>query len=236
MQFIYIITGLLICFGVEYSSKFTFKINQRYLKSFPPNFLMQIYFAICSLILMYLFRYELKFNIKYSNVFEIVFQSFFLFFISFFILKVIFDIIEKKYPVEEEKKEENRTFSPPNQKIFLFMVMCINPITEGLLYRGFLLNHILSANYLLSDNIFMNSSIPILISGLYFGLTHLSLLKGGMNKYSVYFIVIGGVIVGSACGYYYIRFDSFTAAIIVHAMANITSGATLSFKEKLIKP
>ena len=70
---------------------------------------------------------------------------------------------------------------------------------------------------------------------IYFGVTHLSLLKGGMDKYFVYNIVIGGAIVGIACGYYYIKYNSFSAAIIVHFMANFTSLILSILKSRLLK-
>ena len=234
MQIIYLISGILICQLIIYSSRFTFPLNQKYFKSFPPNFLMQIYFGICSIILMYIFGYELKFSIAWSDIWKIVYQVFLLFLVSFFIIITIINAIENKFSVGEPNEE--KTFKPPpNQKIFLFMVMCINPITEELLYRGFLLNHILLLDYTLVENSFIILSLPIVLSGLYFGLSHLSLLKGGMNKYFVYNIVSSGVIVGTACGYYYIKYNSFSAAIIVHFMANVTGSFVFSLKQKLKK-
>ena len=240
MEIIYLISGIIICKLIEYSSKFTFPLNQKYFKSFPPNFLMQIYFGVCSIVLMYIFGYELKLSISLSDFGKIVSQVFFIFLISFFIIGVIMDCIKKKFSNKKpkkqiEKSEKESGFKAPNEKILLFMVMFINPITEELLYRGFLLNHILIFNYNILDNHYAILSLPILISGFYFGITHLSLLKGGMDKYFVYNIVIGGAIVGIACGYYYIKYNSFSAAIIVHFMANFTSLILSILKSRLLK-
>ena len=96
MGIVYLISGILICQLIAYTSKFTFPINQKYLKSFPPNFLMQIYFAICSLILMYTFGYELNFKISLNHIWKIMYQVFILFFMSFLIVGAIIDFIKSK--------------------------------------------------------------------------------------------------------------------------------------------
>ena len=96
MEIIYLISGILICQLIAYSSKITFPINQKYLKSFPSNFLMQIYFGICSLILMYAFGYKLKFSIGTEHIWTIVYQVFILFFILFLIIGLLIDFIKNK--------------------------------------------------------------------------------------------------------------------------------------------
>ena len=235
MQIIYLISGILICRLITYTSKFTFPINQKYLKSFPPNFLMQIYFAICSLILMYTFGYELNFKISLNHIWKIMYQVFILFFISFIIVGAIIDFIKSKSLISESDKKESNFGTPPNQIIFMFMIMFVNPITEELFYRGFLLNHILLLDYNLIENSIFILSLPVFLSGLYFGVDHyLALSKMKMNKYFVYNITLTSIIVGSACGYFYIEYDSFSAAIIVHFMANFTGMIVGSLKEKLI--
>ena len=117
--------------------------------------------------------------------------------------------------------------------IFMFMIMFINPITEELLYRGFLLNHILLLDYNLIENSFYTIS-SVFLSGLYFGVNHyIALSKMKMNKYFVYNVTLTSIIVGLACGYFYIEYDTFSAAIIVHFMANLTAMIVGSLKEKL---
>ena len=90
-------------------------------------------------------------------------------------------------------------------------------------------------NYNIFESNYVIFSLPILISGIYFGVSHLTLIKGGMDKYFVYNIVSGGVIVGIACGYYYIRYNSFFAAIIVHFMANFTGMILSILKSRGLK-
>jgi len=231
MAILELISGIVICQLITYSSKFTFSLNKKYLKSFPPNFLFQIYLGICSLILIFIFHHELNFKISLQSIWEIIYQTFFLFFISFLIINSIIDKIEKKYSTKEKKEPQG--FNPPNKSIFIFMVMFINPITEELLYRGFFLNHISSLNHLVIETSFLTLSAPMIFSGLYFGLDHLTLLKKGMNKYFVSRIIIGGIIVGTACSYHQIHHDSFSAAIIAHFMANFTSSFSSFLSNKL---
>ena len=234
MEIIYLISGILICQLIAYTSKFTFPINQKYLKSFPSNFLMQIYFAVCSLILMYTFGYELNFKISLNHIWKIIYQVFILFFISFIIVGGIIDFIKSKTLIPESDQKKSNFGTPPNQIIFMFMIMFINPITEELFYRGFLLNHILLLDYNLIENSFFILSLPVFLSGLYFGVDHyIALSKMKMNKYFVYNVTLTSIIVGSACGYFYIEYDTFSAAIIVHFMANFTAMIVGSLKEKL---
>ena len=233
MAILQLISGIIICQLITYYSKFTFSLNKKYLKSFPPNFLFQIYLGICSLILIFIFHHELNFKISLQSIWEIIYQTFFLFFISFLIINSIIDKIEKKYSIKNG--EETKGFDPPNKSIFMLMVMFINPLTEELLYRGFFLNHISSLNHLIIETNFITLSAPMILSGLYFGLDHLTLLKNGMDKYFVSKIVFGGIIVGITCSYHQINHDSFSAAVIAHFMANLTSGFSsfLSNKFKL---
>ena len=116
------------------------------------------------------------------------------------------------------------------------MIMFVNPITEELFYRGFLLNHILLLDYNLIENSIFILSLPIFLSGLYFGVDHyLALSKMKMNKYFVYNITLTSIIVGSACGYFYIEYNSFSAAIIVHFMANFTGMILSILKSRCLK-
>ena len=69
---------------------------------------MQIYFAVCSLILMYTFGYELNFKISLNHIWKIIYQVSFYFFISFIIVGVIIDFIKSKtlIPESDQKKKQ----------------------------------------------------------------------------------------------------------------------------------
>ena len=237
MEIIYLISGILICELISYTSRFTFRLNKKYLSTFPPNFLMQIYFAACSFALISLFGYTLTFKISIADLWQIIYKSFLLFSISAFIVNRIIDFIEQKSNKNNNEKiteHENFIDKSVNKQLFMFQVLFINTITEELLYRGFLLNHILLLDYKIIDTDIFVLSLPVLISGLYFGFVHRSLLKMGMNKYFVYKIVCKGSIVGVACGYFYLEYNSFTAAIVVHFIANIAENISSSFINSIL--
>ena len=160
-----------------------------------------------------------------------------MFSISAFIVNRIIDFIEQKSNKnnnENNTGHENFIDKSVNKQLFMFQVLFINTITEELLYRGFLLNHILLLDYKIIDTYIFVLSLPVLISGLYFGFVHRSLLKMGMNKYFVYKIVCKGSIVGVACGYFYLEYNSFTAAIVVHFIANIAENISSSFINSIL--
>ena len=235
MEFIYLISGVLLCEVVSYTSKYTFSLNQKYLSSFPPNFLMQLYFGICSLILISIFGYTLNFKISLMDLWKILYQSFFLFSISALIINSIIDTIESSVSNNMSEVPSSNDFigKNVNKQLFMFMVLFINPVTEELLYRGFLLNHILSLDYITINTKVLTISLPVLISGFYFGFIHRSLLKMDMDKFFVYKVMIKGAIVGIACGYFYIEYNSFTAAIVVHFIANIAENISTSLFNSL---
>jgi membrane protease YdiL (CAAX protease family) len=64
-------------------------------------------------------------------------------------------------------------------------------------------------------------SIPVLISGLFFGLMHLGILSTGANFLSVAIIVIFAFILGIIAGYYREKSGSLIPAIIVHICGNM---------------
>lgn len=64
-------------------------------------------------------------------------------------------------------------------------------------------------------------SIPVLISGLFFGLMHLGILSTGANLLSVATIVIFAFILGIIAGYYREKSESLIPAIFIHMCGNV---------------
>jgi len=64
-------------------------------------------------------------------------------------------------------------------------------------------------------------SLPVLISGLFFGLMHLGILSTGANFLPVAIIVIFAFMLGIIAGYYREKSGSLVPAIIVHACGNV---------------
>ncbi len=70
-------------------------------------------------------------------------------------------------------------------------------------------------------------SVPVVISGLFFGVMHLMLLTTGMNIYMVFAVFVSTCFLGFIAGYYREKTESIIPAIVVHVMFNI-AGTLLS--------
>jgi len=70
-------------------------------------------------------------------------------------------------------------------------------------------------------------SVPVVISGLFFGVMHLVLLTTGMNTYMVFAVFVSTCLLGFIAGYYREKTESIIPAIVVHVMFNI-AGTLLS--------
>ena len=68
-------------------------------------------------------------------------------------------------------------------------------------------------------------SFPVIISGLFFGLSHLALLTVGAAPLFVIIVVVFAVIVGLLAAYYREKTGSLIPAILIHMVANIAGTA-----------
>jgi membrane protease YdiL (CAAX protease family) len=64
-------------------------------------------------------------------------------------------------------------------------------------------------------------SLPVLLSALFFALSHMALLTTGADAYYVIYIVIFAFIVGLMAAYYREKSESLIPAIVIHMLANI---------------
>jgi membrane protease YdiL (CAAX protease family) len=112
----------------------------------------------------------------------------------------------------------NMTFLKVIVSIWLFA-----SIYEELVVRGFIQS---SLAYLLPNNSkIFGLSLPVIISGLFFGLSHIALLSMGANPLFVILVVLFAIIIGLLAAYYREKSGSLIPAIIIHIAANI--GGTL---------
>ncbi len=71
-------------------------------------------------------------------------------------------------------------------------------------------------------------SIPVITSGILFGIMHVFLVTIGMDNLSVVIIMLNGIVLGLIAGYQREKTGSLIPAIIIHACFNI-GGSVLSF-------
>jgi membrane protease YdiL (CAAX protease family) len=103
---------------------------------------------------------------------------------------------------------------------FLFIFIYAS-LAEEMLLRGFLQN-ILSPLNVRGIRIFRSRlSLPVIISGVVFGLIHLILLTTGVSGLFVIRVVIFTTVLGLFAGYYQEKYDNFSHAVIVHMAGNL---------------
>ncbi|HDP55558.1 MAG TPA: CPBP family intramembrane metalloprotease [Bacteroidetes bacterium] len=112
------------------------------------------------------------------------------------------------------------TMGFPEQQSLLEIVLTVwiwSSLCEEVLTRGLLqgvIQHLYSKK-------FLRLSLPVWISGIFFGLMHTRLINGGMNFWFVAFIVFNTSIIGLLAAYYREKSGSIFPAFLVHVIANI---------------
>ena len=133
-----------------------------------------------------------------------------IFIASFIVGNLIFNIILRNIISTGDMP---KGFSTPNSIIEMILVVWIwSSICEEVLTRGlvqsFMNNH--------TKIKFIKLSIPVWISGLFFGAMHLMLLKTDMDLFYVSFIVFNTTVVGVLAAYYREKTKSVYTAIFLH--------------------
>jgi membrane protease YdiL (CAAX protease family) len=107
----------------------------------------------------------------------------------------------------------------PEQKSIIQMVLTIwvwSSLCEEVLVRGFVQGYIQHLKHL---KIF-RLSVPVVVSGLFFGAMHLTLFKAGMGLWFVLFITFNTSVIGLTAAYYREKTNSLIPAFWVHFIAN----------------
>ena len=96
--------------------------------------------------------------------------------------------------------------------VWIWSSICEEVLTRGLM-QSFM-------NY--QTNIkFLRLSLPVWVSGIFFGMMHLSLLKMNMDIWFVSFIVFNTTTIGLLAAYYREKTKSIYPAIFIHFLANV---------------
>ena len=104
----------------------------------------------------------------------------------------------------------------------LIFIVFLASLSEELLFRGFLQN-MLSPLKSYGVNFFnARLSLPVIISGVLFGLMHFAMIGTGASFSFVIQIVISGMFLGMIAGYFQEKHNNFTFAFIVHMTANLS--------------
>ncbi len=183
---------------------------------FPPGFFNQIIILFLASILIYFFN---KKGIINFQIGKITIKNIILPIILTISLLIIAEVIFSKV-LGYEVDEHFASSSMSSIQIF-FIVVILGSISEELLFRGFLQNMlepIKSYGIKISK---IKLSLPVLISGLLFGIMHFGLLTMGASFSFVMRIVLSAAILGMIAGYFQEKQKNFTIALIVHVTANV---------------
>jgi len=123
---------------------------------------------------------------------------------------------------------ENTTVFPEANSLIerIITVWIISSISEEILVRG-LVQSFMDG---LKQRKLFGLSLPVIVSGLFFGAMHLALLKAGMGHWFVGFIVFFTTSIGILAAYYREKSNSLIPPILVHVIANIVGSLPLLVK------
>lgn len=117
----------------------------------------------------------------------------------------------------------------PQQESLFQMVLTVwiwSSLCEEVLVRGFIQGRI--QNF--QKYRFLKLSLPVVVSGLFFGAMHLSLIKAGMGAWFVAFIVFNTSVLGIVAAYYREKSGSLFPAFLAHFLANFIGSIPLIIK------
>ena len=109
-----------------------------------------------------------------------------------------------------------------NVQLF-FIIVLLASLSEELLFRGFLQNMLEPIKSLGISILKIKLSLPVIISGILFGLMHFGIMSMGASFNFAIHVVIAATIMGMIAGYYQERYNNFSYPVIVHMTSNFTA-------------
>ena len=204
------ILSLLILFFILISSSIINEVIVSNFQFLPSGFFTQFSFILFSLVLIKFYNFEIKYFLSIPQFFKIIPFIFILIFCILFILDVIIPNSDSGSILNIPVKE-------------LVTILLINCFGEEFLFRGFLQNYYSDFKKYQFDLFKTKISYPVFISGLLFGLMHFAIMSTGVDFISALKIVISATCVGLFSGYYYEKYNTLFAPIIIHFTCNLSS-------------
>ena len=162
------------------------------------------------------YGFTLPTNVKYT---KLIFVSLGIFIASMLIGGTIFmGLLSHFFPVENTSSFPEQSIIQMIITVWVWSSICEEVFVRGLL-QGFM-QHLKSIK-------FLKLSLPVIVSGLFFGAMHLSLLKAGMGQWFVCFIVFNTTVIGLLAAYYREKTNSLITPIIIHVLVNIVGSMPL---------
>lgn len=226
-----ILTAIFLGYIVILISRYFSSITVPFIKQyFELNFYTQqtffkLYMVIFSILVIWMinnkslknYGFTRAKNIRYSRMILITLG---ISAVSFIVGNIVFNgILGHLFPTGNIK-----SFSPPSSILEMILTIWIwSSICEEILVRGLIqgfMNH-------LKTKMFLGLSLSVIVSGLFFGAMHLSLLNAGMGLWFVSFVVFDTTVIGLLAAYYREKSDSLLPPILIHFLANFVGSLPL---------
>ena len=204
------ITSLLLLFFILVASSI---INELIVSNFqliPTGLFTQLCFILFSYLLIKFYNLEINYFLFIPNFFKVLS---FIFILICFILFALDIIIPNSH---------TGSISNISTKELL-TILLINCFGEEFLFRGFLQNYYSEFKKYQFNLLKIKISYPVFISGLFFGFMHFAIMSTGVDFISALKIVISATFVGLISGYYYEKYNTLFAPIIIHFTCNLSS-------------
>lgn len=218
---------LIVLFGSKLLSSYTAPFIEEYfaLNFYTKNTIGKFYMLLLSIIIILIvnngslknYGFTRAKNIRYSKMILITIG---IVIVSFIVGQILFvGILGHLFPTENTK-----SFSKPNSIIEMIITVWIwSSICEEIMVRGLMqgfMNH-------LKTKRFLGLNLSVIISGLFFGFMHLSLLGVGMGQWFVSFIVFNTTVIGLIAAYYREKSGSLLPPVLIHFIANLVGSLPL---------
>ncbi len=218
----------IIIFGLGAIASRIFHINSEFI---PESFLTHTTMLVVSLIIIYIYIKNDILKFQFQKVkFKYYIYGILIAITATIFAHILVTIILEIFGFQIDPSGNGHTgiagFSPLQ---FFFFVFLYASICEEFLFRGFTQNFfepLKSIGFRFSKNIFV--SMPVLLSGVLFGLAHLILLTSNTSGPMIFRIVIFATTLGFVAGYFQEKHKSILPAIIIHMTGNLP-GLIMSF-------
>ncbi len=221
------IFGIIITIVIDYLALSYGNLLNLNSSFFPGSFGTHTFILSLSIIAIILLKKYVNYKIaipKFKQILKPVLFGFLTSLIMNMILMSILASIGKNDNVETQMPTSNMSVL----QIFIFVFIYAS-LAEEILFRGFLQNFLSPLKDKGLTFLKRKLSLPVMISAVVFGLSHLILLNPERNNLFVIGIVISATVLGFIAGYYQEKYNNNAYAILVHMAGNlmIIIGATV---------
>jgi len=178
----------------------------------PSGLTSQIVFLLASGVLILIFNKKgmVHFRIRKLKVNQLIFPV-----LLTFLLMLVREAVSLKLMIETHPAA-----SMPALQLILIVVILAS-VSEELLFRGFLQNMLEPLKKIRIKLYKAALSLPVIISGLFFGIIHMGILSTGASIQYAVQLVVFAMILGMIAGYYQEKHENFLYAVLVHMTANV---------------